>query len=128
MPSGPKSSACAKRLTSLAVPRPGDQYRPALTKDGVWTTANRQNYYYFDFEQPSANLQAKSLISRSHAKANGEIFYYPGKYRQVGDGETYAQAHATIFVPDADAVALFAALGDGPLTSPETSTASRTAL
>ena len=45
-----------------------------------------------------------------------------------GDGETYAQAHATIFVPDADAVALFAALGDGPLTSPETSTASRTAL
>lgn len=28
-----------------------------------------------------------------------------------GDGETYAEAHATLFVPDGDAVALFAALG-----------------
>jgi hypothetical protein len=27
-----------------------------------------------------------------------------------GDGETYAQAHATIFVPDEDATELFAAL------------------
>jgi predicted metal-dependent phosphoesterase TrpH len=44
-----------------------------------------------------------------------------------GDGETYAAAHATIFVPDADAVALFAALGDERLTSPEISTASRSA-
>jgi hypothetical protein len=30
-----------------------------------------------------------------------------------GDGETYAAAHATLFVPDEDAVALFAALGRG---------------
>jgi predicted metal-dependent phosphoesterase TrpH len=30
-----------------------------------------------------------------------------------GDGETYAQAHATLFVPDGDAIALFAALGRG---------------
>jgi hypothetical protein len=30
-----------------------------------------------------------------------------------GDGETYAAAHATLFVPDQDAVALFAALGRG---------------
>jgi predicted metal-dependent phosphoesterase TrpH len=28
-----------------------------------------------------------------------------------GDGETYAEAHATLFVPDEDAVGLFAALG-----------------
>ena len=46
----------------------------------------------FDFEQPSANLQAKNAITRSHQKADGEIFDYPGKYRQVGDGETYARA------------------------------------
>ena len=39
-------------ITSLAVPRPDDLYRPALTKEGVWTTANRENYFYFDFEQP----------------------------------------------------------------------------
>ena len=43
-------------ITSLAVPRPGDLYRPALTKDGVWTTANRENYFYFDFEQPKPML------------------------------------------------------------------------
>jgi hypothetical protein len=28
-----------------------------------------------------------------------------------GDGETYAEAHAALFVPDEDAVALFSALG-----------------
>ncbi len=43
-------------ITSLAVPRPGDLYRPALTKEGVWTTANRENYFYFDFEQPKPIL------------------------------------------------------------------------
>jgi hypothetical protein len=30
-----------------------------------------------------------------------------------GDSETYAQAHATLFVPDEDADALFASLPDG---------------
>ena len=43
-------------ITSLAVPRPGDPYRPALTKDGVWTTANSENYFYSDFEQPTPRL------------------------------------------------------------------------
>ncbi len=38
-------------ITSLAVPRPGDLYRPARTKEGVWTTANLENYAYSDFEQ-----------------------------------------------------------------------------
>ena len=40
-------------ITSLAVPRPGDLYRPARTKEGVWTTANLENYAYSDFEQPT---------------------------------------------------------------------------
>ena len=43
-------------ITSLAVPRPGDLYRPALTKEGVWTTANLENYFYSDFEQPTPKL------------------------------------------------------------------------
>ncbi|MFO1412770.1 MAG: hypothetical protein U1F10_02450 [Burkholderiales bacterium] len=43
-------------ITSLAVPRPGDLYRPATTAAGVWTTANRENYFYFDFEQPKPML------------------------------------------------------------------------
>jgi 3',5'-nucleoside bisphosphate phosphatase len=41
-----------------------------------------------------------------------------------GDGETYAQAHAALFVPDGDAVALFAALGRG---APEALTAAERA-
>jgi len=43
-------------ITSLAVPRPGDLYRPALTKDGVWTTANRENYFFGDLVQPKPIL------------------------------------------------------------------------
>ena len=43
-------------ITSLAVPRPGDLYRPALTKEGVWTTANIENYFYSIFEQATPKL------------------------------------------------------------------------
>ena len=43
-------------VTSIAVPRPNDLYRPVLTKEGVWTTANRQNYFFYDFEQPKPIL------------------------------------------------------------------------
>ncbi len=46
----------------------------------------------FDFEQPSANLEAKGAVSRSHAKADGELFHYPGKYLVAADGETYARS------------------------------------
>jgi hypothetical protein len=38
-------------MTSLAVARPDDLYRPALTKEGVWTTANLENYFFSTFEQ-----------------------------------------------------------------------------
>jgi type VI secretion system secreted protein VgrG len=44
----------------------------------------------FDFEQPSANLLASNTITRTHQKADGEIFYYPGKYRTAANGQTYA--------------------------------------
>jgi filamentous hemagglutinin family protein len=43
-------------ITSLAVPRPNDIYRPALTKEGVWTTANREDYFWYDFEKPKPIL------------------------------------------------------------------------
>lgn len=39
-------------ITSLAPARTGDVYRPARTIDGVWTTANRENYFYYDVERP----------------------------------------------------------------------------
>jgi predicted metal-dependent phosphoesterase TrpH len=35
-----------------------------------------------------------------------------------GDGETYAEAHASLFVPDQDAAALFTALGRAPTGQP----------
>jgi hypothetical protein len=35
-----------------------------------------------------------------------------------GDGETYAQAHASLFVPDEDAAAMFRALGRRPALDP----------
>ena len=43
-----------------------------------------------------------------------------------GDGETYAHAHAAIFVPDEDAIELFAALG-GPRHAPSVAPAPMTA-
>jgi hypothetical protein len=43
-------------MTSLAVPRPDDLYRPALTKEGVWTTANRENYFAGVLERPTPIL------------------------------------------------------------------------
>ena len=43
-------------MTSLAVPRPDDLYRPAITKEGVWTTANQQNYFFSTFEQANPIL------------------------------------------------------------------------
>ena len=43
-------------MTSLAVPRPDDLYRPALTKEGVWTTANMENYFFSVFEKANPIL------------------------------------------------------------------------
>ena len=48
-------------MTSLAVPRPDDLYRPALTKEGVWTTANRENYFFFDFEQANRSCRCSTV-------------------------------------------------------------------
>jgi type VI secretion system secreted protein VgrG len=46
----------------------------------------------FDFERPKANLQVKSSIQRAHARAEMEIFDYPGEYTQTNDGEVYVRA------------------------------------
>jgi hypothetical protein len=43
-------------FTSLAVARPDDLYRPALTKEGVWTSANMENYFFSTFEQANPIL------------------------------------------------------------------------
>jgi type VI secretion system secreted protein VgrG len=46
----------------------------------------------FDFTRPKANLQAKVADPRDHAKADMEIYDYPGEYVEVGDGESYTKA------------------------------------
>jgi type VI secretion system secreted protein VgrG len=51
----------------------------------------------FDFEQPSADLTASNAITRTHQKANGEIFHFPGKYKVSTDGSTYASTRIQEF-------------------------------
>ena len=46
----------------------------------------------FDFERPRADLNVKQAVPRDHARANLEIFDYPGEYVQTSDGETYVRA------------------------------------
>ncbi len=46
----------------------------------------------FDFTRPRADLQAKSQVTREHAKADFEFFDYPGIYTQASEGTEYARA------------------------------------
>ncbi|MFI5258055.1 MAG: hypothetical protein ACHQ01_00370 [Candidatus Limnocylindrales bacterium] len=59
------------------------------------------HYRHFD---PGTVTEMAALASQLKLVPTGGSDYH-------GDGETYAQAHASLFVPDGDAVALFAALG-----------------
>ncbi|HEX5421442.1 MAG TPA: type VI secretion system tip protein VgrG [Gammaproteobacteria bacterium] len=45
----------------------------------------------FDFEKPKAVLAAKSTVAREHAKADLEIYDYPGDYLSAADGEAYTR-------------------------------------
>jgi type VI secretion system secreted protein VgrG len=46
----------------------------------------------FDFERPTAVLGVVKEMPAPHAHGSFELFDYPGKYREVGVGETYARA------------------------------------
>jgi type VI secretion system secreted protein VgrG len=46
----------------------------------------------FDFKRPKAELAANSSISRKHARADFEMFDYPGEYVQKADGDQYVRA------------------------------------
>jgi predicted metal-dependent phosphoesterase TrpH len=59
------------------------------------------HYRHFDAETVSA---LDSLAGELRLLRTGGSDYH-------GDGETYAQAHASLYVPDTDATALFGALG-----------------
>ncbi|MGC8115146.1 type VI secretion system tip protein VgrG [Metapseudomonas otitidis] len=45
----------------------------------------------YDFQRPSARLEVRSTISRSHSNAEHPLYDYPGEYVQTGDGEQYAR-------------------------------------
>jgi type VI secretion system secreted protein VgrG len=46
----------------------------------------------FDFTRPKASLQAKTADPRDHARADMELYDYPGEYSESGDGESYVKA------------------------------------
>ena len=45
----------------------------------------------YDFERPTASLMAKRKGSVDHSLGDLEVYDYPGKYVQSGDGDTYAK-------------------------------------
>ena len=45
----------------------------------------------FDFERPKADLSAHSSIPGNHGQSDYETYDYPGEYRQIDHGESYAR-------------------------------------
>ncbi|WP_374980900.1 type VI secretion system tip protein TssI/VgrG [Pseudomonas solani] len=45
----------------------------------------------YDFQRPSARLEVRSTVSRSHSNAEHPLYDYPGEYVQSKDGEQYAR-------------------------------------
>ncbi len=45
----------------------------------------------FDFKNTKKDLQARAKASRTHAGAGFEIYDYPGKYTEAGEGDAYAR-------------------------------------
>jgi len=45
----------------------------------------------FDFKNVQKDLQSRSIIQRQHDQADFEVFDYPGEYRELSEGETYAK-------------------------------------
>ena len=45
----------------------------------------------YDFKRPGTSLKAQRNIQRDHAQAEYEVFDYPGKYVESGEGDQYAR-------------------------------------
>ena len=45
----------------------------------------------FDFKNSHGKLDARATMTRKHANADFEIYDYPGKYTETGDGDEYAK-------------------------------------
>jgi 3',5'-nucleoside bisphosphate phosphatase len=78
--------------------------RQALVADLVAAGLGGIEVHYRHFDADTVAEMA-ALAAALHLVPTGGSDYH-------GDGETYAQAHATLFVPDEDAAGLFEALGE----------------
>jgi len=45
----------------------------------------------FNFENPKGSLAVNAAIVREHAKADYEVYDYPGEYGETAEGDTYAK-------------------------------------
>jgi len=45
----------------------------------------------FDFKDTKKALEVRAKVSRKHAAADFEVYDYPGKYTESGDGDSYAR-------------------------------------
>lgn len=66
-PFNEKPKRCNIVVTQLVHGRGGDTHRPCITKEGVLTTANRQAYFFFDFQQDKPILP---LLDGPRGKGN----------------------------------------------------------
>lgn len=45
----------------------------------------------FDFKKSQSDLQTRAKVERKHASSKFEIYDYPGKYTETGDGDKYTK-------------------------------------
>jgi predicted metal-dependent phosphoesterase TrpH len=76
--------------------------RRSLVAELVESGLGGLEVHYRHFDAPTVAEMAALATSMRLVPTGGSDYH--------GDGETYAQAHSTLFVPDADAAALFAAI------------------
>jgi type VI secretion system secreted protein VgrG len=72
---------------------------PSLREDNFisdWSVATsvrsgRYTHKDFDFEKPRADLRAVATVTRRHARADNELYEYPGGYTETRPGDDYAR-------------------------------------
>ncbi len=73
-----------------------EQAPPQLEHISRWTSEQRMQpgkvvLTDYDFERPSASLLSEQARERDHELSDGEVFDFPGGYRQSADGSQYAE-------------------------------------
>ncbi len=87
---------CAPGCESLPFYAGGGNTPPALEYIDTWITQESLKpgkvvITDYDFERPSASLEAQQDRARGYDLSDGEVFDYPGGYLQTADGTQYAE-------------------------------------